>query len=83
MPKLVLYTTGFCAPCRSARQVLDYVGQTIPFELEEINASDHPERAMAEGIRSTPTLISVSDDEELWRIEGVPRLKQLKELLST
>ena len=83
MPNLTLYTTGFCAPCRSARQVLDYASKSVDFDLSEINASDHPDQAISEGITSTPTLISHDDQgNEQWRIVGVPRLKELRKLLS-
>ena len=84
MPDLLLYTTGFCAPCRAARQVIDYASKTISFNLTEINAADHPERAMRDGITSTPTLIARGEDgEDQWRFTGVPRLAQLRQVLSS
>lgn len=84
MPDLLLYTTGFCAPCRAARQVIDYASKTLSFNLTEINASDHPERAMKDGIMSTPTLIARNEQgEEEWRFTGVPRLAQLREVLGS
>ncbi|WP_182354031.1 thioredoxin family protein [Flaviflexus huanghaiensis] len=82
MPELVLYTTGFCAPCRTARHMIDYASKDVAFTVTEINASDHPESAMADGVTSTPTLISRGPDgAEQWRIVGVPRLAELRRLL--
>lgn len=84
MLKLVLYTTGFCAPCRAARQVLDYASKSVEFELMEINASDHPDEASAAGIMSTPTIIARDQTgAEKWRFAGVPRLAELRTLLGT
>lgn len=82
MPDLVLFTTGFCAPCRAARQVLDYASNDLEFTLTEVNASDHPERAMAAGIASTPTLLALGPAGEEWRLVGVPRLAELRRLLA-
>lgn len=84
MPELILYTTGFCAPCRSARQVLDYASKSVKFNLTEINASDHPDQAIQNGITSTPTLIGLDNaGKESWRVVGVPRLQELRELITS
>lgn len=77
-PSLTLYTTGFCAPCRTARTILERATD----DLTEVNLSDHPDAATTLGITSTPTLIASEGETELWRVEGVPRLAPLRELLT-
>lgn len=77
MPEITLYTTGFCAPCRAARQVLDYAGRSVRVTVTEINAADHPGDAERAGITSTPTMIAFDGGVETWRYVGVPRLAEL------
>lgn len=82
MLDLVLYTTGFCAPCRAARQVINYASKTMSFNVTEINASDYPDQALKDGVTSTPTLIARTDSGEHWRFIGVPKLSELRRVLA-
>lgn len=74
---ITLYTTGFCAPCRRARQVLDYAAAKTGASFREVNVSDYPDEALLLGITSTPTIRT--DDGSLFI--GVPTLSQAAALL--
>lgn len=75
---LTLYTTGFCAPCRTARTIVERATDACT----DVNLADHPDIATKLQITSTPTLIATDGETELWRVEGVPRLQPLRELLT-
>ena len=74
---ITLYTTGFCAPCRRARQVLDYAAQKTGATFDEVNLSDHPELADELGITSTPTIVTGRGAT----LVGVPSLAEARALL--
>lgn len=74
---ITLYTTGFCAPCRRARQVLDYAAAKTGASFREVNVSDHPDEALTLGITSTPTIRA----EDGTQFVGVPTLAQATEML--
>ena len=74
-----LFSSAFCAPCRSTRRVLAQAQRLVPAaRVTETDVADAPERAAAEGITSTPTVV-VRDDEgrEVFRAAGVPTLPQV------
>nr|WP_218885442.1 thioredoxin family protein [Kineococcus aurantiacus] len=74
-----LYTSAFCAPCRTARRVVQEAARLVPAaRVRETDVADDVERAAAERITSTPTVI-VRDDagREVFRAAGAPRLPQV------
>ncbi|GAA0304566.1 thioredoxin family protein [Kineococcus aurantiacus] len=76
---LELYTSAFCAPCRTARRVVQEAARLVPAaRVRETDVADDVERAAAERITSTPTVI-VRDDagREVFRAAGAPRLPQV------
>ncbi|MEZ0490865.1 thioredoxin family protein [Kineococcus sp. TBRC 1896] len=74
-----LWTSAFCAPCRSARRVVQRAAELVP-ELRpvEVDVAADVERAAAEGITGTPTVVlRDGDGREVFRAAGVPTLPQL------
>ncbi|WP_338075173.1 thioredoxin family protein [Kineococcus vitellinus] len=74
-----LFSSAFCAPCRSARAVLERAGALVPaLRVQEVDVAADVERARAAAVTSTPTLL-VRDaaGAEVFRAAGVPTLPQL------
>jgi thiol-disulfide isomerase/thioredoxin len=76
---LLFFSSSFCEPCMMTRSVLSQVAGLVPAariaELDVARDADEAERA---GIRSTPTVIVLSDDgTEVFRAEGVPSVNQV------
>ncbi|HEV7185761.1 MAG: hypothetical protein ACHP7F_03310 [Actinomycetales bacterium] len=77
--KLTLYTSAFCEPCMQTRAVLAQASRLVPAAtVTELDVARETERAEADRIRVTPTVIvSTADGEEVFRAEGVPTLQQV------
>ncbi|MEO7015628.1 MAG: thioredoxin [Leifsonia sp.] len=77
--KLTLYTSAFCEPCMQTRAVLVQASRLVPAAtVTELDVARETERAEADRIRVTPTVIvSTADGEEVFRAEGVPTLQQV------
>lgn len=71
---LVQFSTAFCAPCRTTRQVLaDVAGRTPGVTHIEIDAEQHLDLVRRLGILRTPTtLILGPDGAEVTRASGAP-----------
>jgi thiol-disulfide isomerase/thioredoxin len=77
--ELTLFTSAFCEPCMQTRAVLAEAARLVPeATVTELDVVRFEERAAAEGIRSTPTVI-VRDKAgaEVVRAEGVPTVQQV------
>ena len=77
--KLTLYTSAFCEPCMQTRAVLAEASRLVPAAtVTELDVARETERAEADRIRVTPTvIISTATGEEVFRAEGVPTLQQV------
>ncbi|GAA1443630.1 thioredoxin [Leifsonia poae] len=77
--KLTLYTSAFCEPCMQTRAILAEASRLVPgASVAEFDVARNVERAEADGIRVTPTVIvSTPDGDEVFRAEGVPTLQQV------
>ena len=77
--KLTLYTSAFCEPCMQTRAVLAEASRLVPeASVTELDIARNEDRAEADGIRVTPTVIvSTAAGEEVFRAEGVPTLAQV------
>lgn len=76
---LVQFSSTFCAPCRTTRQVLAGVAQAVPgVNHVEIDAEQHLELVRELGIMRTPTtLILNAEGVETMRASGVPKRDQV------
>lgn len=81
---LVQFSSAFCAPCRTTRQVLTSVASSLPgVEHVEIDAEHHLDLVRELGIMRTPTtLILGPDGVERLRASGVPKRDQVLQALS-
>lgn len=74
-----LYTSTFCGPCHSARQVLADAERLVPaIHVREFDVVRDEARARAQQITSTPTVI-VRDGagRQVFRAQGAPSLRQV------
>ena len=79
-----LYTSAFCGPCHATRAVLAEAERLVPaLRVEEFDVVRHEDRAAAESIASTPTVI-VRDaaGAQVLRAEGVPTVPQVLQALA-
>lgn len=76
---LVQFSSAFCAPCRTTRQVLANVAEaTAGVRHVEIDAEHHLDLVRELGILRTPTtLILDAEGRERFRATGVPRRDQV------
>lgn len=73
-----MYSSLFCVPCQATRRVLAEVQRLLPWlAVEELDVAAHPDRAEAERIRSTPTILVHAGDVQVLRAEGVPTAPQV------
>jgi thioredoxin 1 len=73
-----MFSSLFCVPCQATRRVLADVQRLVPWlVVEELDVAAHPDRAEAEGIRSTPTILVLAGEREVLRAEGVPTAPQV------
>lgn len=80
-----LYTSAFCGACHSARATLAEAARLVPAaRIREFDVAFNADRAEAEDIASTPTIIIRSDDGvPVFRAAGAPSLAQLLSALAT
>jgi thiol-disulfide isomerase/thioredoxin len=77
---LLQFSTGFCAPCRAARRVLERVVDTSEGVAHvEVDVADHAALATRFEVTATP-LVLLLDPEgtPLARLAGVPTLAQAR-----
>lgn len=76
---LLFFSSAFCDPCIQTRGVLKMVAELVPAaKIAELDVARDENRAREAGIRSTPTVVVVSDSgEEVFRAEGVPTVNQV------
>jgi len=76
---LLFFSSAFCDPCIQTRGVLKMVAELVPTaKIAELDVARDENRAREAGIRSTPTVVVVSDSgEEVFRAEGVPTVNQV------
>ncbi|MET0806792.1 MAG: thioredoxin family protein [Lacisediminihabitans sp.] len=77
--KLLFFASSFCEPCMQTRAVLDQASKLVPaLTIAELDAVGNEAEAERAGIRSTPTVIVLDqNDAEVFRAEGVPTLDQV------
>jgi len=75
---LLFFSSSFCDPCIQTRSVLQQVEKLVPAaSIAELDVAKHTDEAERAGIRSTPTVIVLKDDTEVFRAEGVPTVNQV------
>ena len=76
---LLFFSSAFCDPCIQTRGVLKMVAELVPAaKIAELDVARDEDRAREAGIRSTPTVVVVSDNgDEVFRAEGVPTVNQV------
>jgi thiol-disulfide isomerase/thioredoxin len=81
---LLFFSSSFCDPCIQTRGVLKLVAGLVPtVKIAELDVARDTAEAEKAGIRSTPTVVVVSDDgTEVFRAEGVPTVNQVLSALA-
>ena len=77
--KLLFFSSAFCEPCVHTRTVLERVAVLVPAAtIAELDVARDVELAERAGVRFTPTVIVIGDDNtEVFRAEGVPTVNQV------
>ena len=77
---LVHFSSAFCAPCRTTRQVLRQVSAAVPgVDHVEVDAESHLDLVRRLGIRRTPTVLVLDADGRIRaRAAGLPRLADVR-----
>lgn len=77
--QLLFFASSFCDPCIQTRAVLHQASRLVPTaKIAELDVVQNAAEAEKAGIRSTPTVIVLDDDDaEVFRAEGVPTLNQV------
>ncbi|MEE6288275.1 thioredoxin family protein [Georgenia sp. MJ173] len=78
---LLQISSGFCAPCRAARHVLEHVAQESPGVSHlEVDVAHDTALAARLAITQTPTVLLLDAEGTVRsRHEGVPRLAAVRE----
>ncbi len=78
------FSTGFCAPCRAARRVLDRVVDTSEGVAHiEVDVADHAGLAERFAVTATPLVVVLDPDgAPVARLAGVPSLAQARAAVS-
>lgn len=73
-------SSGFCAPCRATRRVLERVVDTAEGVAHvEVDVAQRPDLAQALAVTSTPTVVLLDPaGAPVLRVEGVPTLAQAR-----
>lgn len=81
---LVQFSSAFCAPCRATRTVLDRVVDAESGVAHvEVDAEMHLELVRRVGVEGTPTTLLLDGDGwERFRATGVPRMEQVRAVLT-
>lgn len=77
--ELQFFSSTFCEPCMHTRIVLDEVKRLIPdLTVTEFDVASFPALAEAAGVRSTPTIVLMGEDNrERFRAAGEPTVNQV------
>lgn len=80
---LLQISSGFCAPCRAARGLLERVADTAEgVRHVDLDVAHHPELAARLAITRTPTILLLDPaGAVLARHDGVPRLAAVRAAL--
>ena len=81
MKTIKRFTASWCAPCKGLAMILNSIETTIPIEVIDID--ENMEQAIANGVRSVPTMIMFDDNTEVKRLNGVPSETLIKEWLNS
>lgn len=81
---LLQLSSGFCAPCRAARHVLEHVADESPGVRHlDLDVAHHPSLAARLSVHTTPTVLLLDADGSIRaRYERVPRLAELRAQLA-
>ncbi|MBO7364546.1 MAG: ribonucleoside triphosphate reductase, partial [Lachnospiraceae bacterium] len=77
-PVITLFATTTCPNCKIVAAQMDKMG----IRYEKVYANEHPERAVALGIRQAPTLV-VEQDGEVRKVTGVGDIRKFLGTLQT
>ena len=82
---LLQLSSGFCAPCRAARHVLEHVAQQSPGIVHVyLDVAHEPALSERLAVTRTPTVIVLdAAGTVLMRYDRVPRLAEVRAVLRT
>ncbi|ADG13871.1 MJ0307 family thioredoxin [Methanocaldococcus infernus] len=57
MVKVEVFTSPMCPHCPAAKRVVEEVAKEMPIEVEYIDVTQNPQKAMEYGIMAVPTIV--------------------------
>jgi thioredoxin 1 len=82
-PVLVDFSAEWCGPCKMMPPILkelkDKMGDSVT--ILKLDIDRNPTVAATYGIQSVPTLVVFRDGQIQWRVSGVTRADQIKQVL--
>ena len=79
--KIIKFGASWCQPCKMLGKTLDTM--ELPYELEEIDLDQKPQKAGDYGIRGVPTMVLVDDKgKEVRRVVGLQSAVKIGEWLA-
>ena len=83
MDVVLYFSAVWCGPCKSMSRTVKQLAQENPdIEFRKIDIDDDPTLAAQHGVRAMPTLIYLTDNQEVARVVGAQTVKQVATQLS-
>ena len=76
--KVICFNQEGCMGCEEQVPINQEVEKALGIEIEEIDAEKNPEYIQQFGLRVTPTILLLQDDEVRERFEGVVHREELE-----
>jgi thioredoxin 1 len=76
--KVICFNQEGCMGCEEQAPINKEVEKSLDIEIEEIDAVKNPEYIQQFGLRVTPTIVILQDDELKDRFEGVIHREELE-----
>ncbi|HDR73444.1 MAG TPA: thioredoxin [Methanoculleus sp.] len=76
--KVICFNQEGCMGCEEQIPINQEVETSLGIEIEEIDAVHNPEYIKTFGLRVTPTIVILEDDEVKERFEGVVHREELE-----
>lgn len=81
--KLLVFTAQWCGPCQKFKPVLQQLNQEIPeIEIEYIDVDANPTSAQKYKIRTLPTTVIVTQEQEVNRLVGLKDINSLRKSIN-